>query len=254
MNRRLKTVWWDSDGPCVVMIPTWNERDNIAPLLDELLALPLPLVLLVVDDNSPDGTAEVVRGMAAEHSRVHLLVRQEGRGRGSAGIAGFRRALEMGAAIVVEMDADFSHQPRHLPAMLAALRRCDLVIGSRFVEGGADLDRGWLRRVITRLAGCYVRLILGLSTRDVSSGYRCFRRAALEKLDLDQLQSTGPSVVLEILYRTVLAGFRVVEVPIVFVDRHQGESKLNMRILLQTLLMVACIRFRPQSRHSQRSP
>jgi dolichol-phosphate mannosyltransferase len=224
--------------PCVVVIPTFNERDNIGPLLAELLALPLPLELLVVDDDSPDGTAAVVQAMAEHNPRVHLLLRRGERGRGSAGIAGFKQALAMGAAAIVEMDADFSHHPRHLPAMLEALRGCDVVIGSRFVPGGADLERGRRRQFITRLAGIYVRSVLGIRIRDVSSGFRCFRRKTLESLDFAAILSTGPSVVLELLYRLVLKGWQVCEVPIVFADRRQGQSKLNLRILLQTLLMV----------------
>jgi dolichol-phosphate mannosyltransferase len=227
----------------VVVIPTYNERDNVGPLLADLLALPLPLQLLVVDDDSPDGTATVVRALAADNPRVHLLLRREERGRGSAGIAGFKEALAMGAAVVAEMDADFSHHPRHLPAMLEALRGCDVVLGSRFMPGGADLERGRLRQFLTRLAGIYVRTLLGIRIRDVSSGFRVFRRSVLEQVDLDRMVSTGPSVVLELLYKVVLAGFRVCEVPIVFADRRQGESKLNFGVLLQTLLMVLRLRF-----------
>lgn len=233
----------DALYPCVVVIPTYNERDNIGPLLAELLALSLPIELLVVDDDSPDGTAAVVQDIAAHDPRVHLLLRRDERGRGTAGIAGFQQALAMGAAVVVEMDADFSHHPCHLPAMLAALRSCDVVIGSRFVPGGADLERGRLRQILTRMAGIYVRTLLGIRLRDVSSGFRCFRRKTLEQIDLDHMLSTGPSVVLEILYKVVLAGCRVCEVPIVFADRRQGQSKLNFRVLLQTLLMVLRLRF-----------
>lgn len=227
---------------CVVVIPTYNERENIGPLIEEILTLSLPLVILVVDDDSPDGTAAVVQELSRRHPEVHLLLRIGERGRGSAGIAGFKKALEMGAEVVVEMDADFSHHPRHLPAMLGRIRECDVALGSRFVPGGADLDRGWLRRLITRMAGIYVRAVLGISLRDVSSGFRCFRRRVLEVIDLDRVLSSGPSVVLEVLYKVVLAGFRVCEVPIVFSDRRQGASKLDGKILLATLLMVVRLR------------
>ena len=236
--------WWCGEGACVVVIPTYNERENIAALLDELLALPLPLEVLVVDDDSPDGTAAIVCEIAAVNPRVHLLLRQGERGRGSAGIAGFRQALVMGAAVVVEMDADFSHHPRYLPTMLAALHDCDVVIGSRFVAGGEDLDRGRLRQWITRMAGIYVRTLLGISVRDVSSGYRCFRRQALEHLDFERMLSTGPSLVLEVLYNLTLQKWRFCEVPIVFIDRRRGETKLNLQILFQTLWMVARLRCR----------
>jgi dolichol-phosphate mannosyltransferase len=228
---------------CVVVIPTYNERENIAPLIGELLTLPLPLEILVVDDDSPDGTAEIVRGLAKQHPEVHLLLRTGERGRGTAGIAGFRKALEMGAEVVVEMDADFSHHPRHLPALLGRIRDCDVVLGSRFVPGGADLERGLLRRVISRLAGVYVRTLLGLQVRDATSGFRCFRREVLASLDLDGMVSTGPSLVLEVLYRLTLGGWKICETPIVFRDRSRGESKLRLRILLETLLVVWKIRF-----------
>lgn len=229
---------------CVVVIPTYNERENIGALIEEILEVPLPLEILVVDDDSPDGTAGAVRALSQQHPEVHLLLRTGERGRGSAGVAGFKIALEMGAEVVVEMDADFSHHPRHLPAMLERIRECDLVLGSRFVPGGADLDRGWLRQGITRLAGLYVRTLLGIRIRDVSSGFRCFRREVLERLDLDRLISTGPSVVLEVLYQVVLQGWRVCEIPIIFADRRQGASKLHFGILLETLVMVLRLRAR----------
>lgn len=227
---------------CVVVIPTYNERENIGFLIGELLGLPVDLEILVVDDDSPDGTAAIVEDWAAREPRVHLLWRKGVRGRGSAGVAGFKRALAMGAETVVEMDADYSHHPRYLPAMLDALRQCDVVLGSRFVPGGRDLDRGWGRRCITRAAGTFVRTLLRLELRDVSSGFRCYRREVLEQLDFDQILSTGPSVVLEILYKVVLGGWRVCEIPIVFSDRRQGESKLNFGILLKTLGMVMRLR------------
>lgn len=232
-----------SEERCIVVLPTYNERENIGLLLDELLGLPLSMEILVVDDSSPDGTAGIVEEYAQHYPRVHLLQRTGGRGRGSAGLAGFRQALGMGASIVVEMDADFSHQPRYLPAMLEALHDCDVVVGSRFVPGGADHERGWGRRLVSRLAGAYVRLLLGLKIRDVSSGFRCFRHEVLEQIGLDRMFSTGPSIVLEILYKIVLANFKVCEVPIAFTERRQGESKLNARILLQTLLMVIRLRW-----------
>lgn len=229
---------------CIIVIPTYNERDNIGPLIAELLALPLSLEILVVDDDSPDGTAGVVREWIVREPRVHLLSRVGKRGRGTAGVAGFKKALEMKAEIVIEMDADFSHHPRHLPEMIDAVRGCDVVIGSRFMPGGADFDRGWVRRCITRLAGLMVRALLGLEQRDVSSGFRCFRRSVLEQLDFDQMLSTGPSVVLEVLYKVVRGGWRVCEIPIIFSDRRQGVSKLNFGILMQTLIMVVRLRGR----------
>lgn len=234
-----------SEQRCIVVLPTYNERDNIGPLLEELLGLPLSLAILVVDDSSPDGTAEVVREYARRYPHIHLLQRTGERGRGTAGIAGFKRALELGAAIIVEMDADFSHQPRHLSAMLAALHDCDVVIGSRFIPGGTDHERSRGRQLVSHLACAYVRLLLGLKVRDVSSGFRVFRRTVLADVGLDDLRSKGPSLVLELLYRVVRQGWRICEVPIEFRERRHGKSKLDSWILLQTLFMVAKIRCKP---------
>lgn len=232
----------------ITMIPTYNERANIGRLIEAILALKVPgheLHVLVVDDNSPDGTSQLVASIAAAEPRVKLMTRTGARGRGSAGIAGFKEALALGADFVVELDADFSHDPKYLPAILeAADKGADVVIGSRFVKGGADNDRGFHRQAITRAAGVYVRSVLRVKVRDVSSGYRCFTRKALESVDLDSLVSTGPSIVLELLYKCAVRGMQLVEVPIVFIDRRAGETKLNFPLLVKTLLMVLKIRFR----------
>jgi len=222
-----------------VMIPTYNERENIGNLIREILNLKIPdLHVVVVDDNSPDGTSEIVKNLAKEHPEVELLLRTTGRGRGSAGIAGFKYALEHGADYVVEMDADFSHHPKYIPSFLEAIQEADMVIGSRFVGGGKDVNRGIVRRVITFLAGVYVRLLLGLRIKDVSSGYRCFKKKVLKAIELDSMISTGPSIVSEVFYRVHLKGFSIREIPIEFADRTHGETKLNYTILIKTLLMV----------------
>ena len=222
-----------------VMIPTYNERENIGNLIREILDLKIPdLHIVVVDDNSPDGTAEVVKNLSTKHPDVELLLRTTGKGRGSAGIAGFKYALERGADCVVEMDADFSHHPKYIPSFLQAIQEADMVIGSRFIGGGKDINRGIARRIITFLAGIYVRILLGLKIRDVSSGYRCFKRKVLEAIELDSLISTGPSIVSEVFYRAHLKGFSIREIPIEFADRTHGETKLNYTILIKTLLMV----------------
>ncbi len=221
------------------MIPTYNERENIGNLIQEILNLNIPdLHIVVVDDNSPDGTSEVVRNLSGKHPEVELLLRTMERGRGSAGIAGFKYALDRGADAVIEMDADFSHHPKYIPRLLEALQDADLVIGSRFIRGGKDVKRGIARRVITLLAGIYVRVILGLKIRDVSSGYRCFKRKVLEAIELDSVISTGPSIVSEVFYRAHLKGFSIREIPIEFEDRQHGQTKLNYKILIKTLLMV----------------
>jgi dolichol-phosphate mannosyltransferase len=207
----------------VVMIPTYNEAGNVEALVREILALPLPDVrVLVVDDDSPDGTAELVRAMAAADPRVGLLLRTKRRGRGAAGIDGFKAALEQGADFVVEMDGDFSHQPRFIPALVAAAGEADAAIGSRFVPGGSDSDRSVVRRAV----------------RDVSSGFRCFPRRSLLAVDPDDLVSTGPSVVLEVLYKLTLRGAVLREVPIEFIDRRAGKTKLSALTLVETLVMA----------------
>ncbi len=224
----------------VVMIPTYNEAENIQVLIREILALPAAddLHVLVVDDDSPDGTAELVQAMAGDDPRAHVLIRKKRRGRGAAGIDGFKTALALGADLVVEMDGDFSHQPRFIPALLAEMERCDVAIGSRFIIGAADFNRSFGRRMITWFVGRFIRLRFRTSIRDVSSGFRCFKRQILEKLGLDDLVSVGPSIVLEILYKLILMDASIREVPIVFVDRRKGQTKLSGRTLIKTLLMA----------------
>jgi len=228
----------------VVMIPTYNEGENIGGLVQDILALPIEdsLTVLVVDDDSPDGTGGVVTDIGSRDPRVRLFLRKEKRGRGLAGIAGFREALDLGAEYIVEMDGDGSHQPVFIPTLLDAARRQDLVLGSRFVPGGKDADRPPHRRLVTFLVRHFIRRLFSVPVRDVSSGFRCFRREVLEKVGLDGLISTGPSVVLEILYKAHRLGFRIEEVPIVFIDRKKGKTKLTALILWRTLLMAIRIK------------
>ena len=224
----------------VAMIPTYNEAENILDLVAAVLAVPLAadLHVLVADDDSPDGTGRLVEALSAADPRVHALVRRKRRGRGTGGIDGFRAALALGADLIVEMDGDFSHQPRHIPDLVAAARDFDLVLGSRFVPGGKDAGRGLHRRVITFFVRSFIRRLYGLPVRDVSSGFRCFRRRVLEAVDLDDLISVGQSIVLEILYKAHLLGFSIGEIPIEFIDRKRGETKLDLLALLETLLMA----------------
>lgn len=222
-----------------VMIPTYNEKENIGNLILEILNLKIPdLHIVIVDDNSPDGTSAIVKELSGKYPEVELFLRTTGRGRGSAGIAGFKYALEHGADYIVEMDADFSHHPRYIPHLLNAVQDADMVIGSRCISGGKDVNRGAVRRIITLLAGIYVKVLLRLKIRDVSSGYRCFKRKVLEAIDLDSMVSTGPSIVSEVFYRAHLKGFSITEIPIEFMDRIHGQTKLNSMILIKTLLMV----------------
>jgi dolichol-phosphate mannosyltransferase len=233
----------------VIMIPTYNEAGTIEPLIQEILDLRLAydLCVLVVDDDSPDGTGDLVGRLASRDGRVRLLSRKGGRGRGSAGIEGFKTALSLKPDYIMEMDGDGSHQPRFIPALLRRAGKDDLVLGSRFVRGGQDADRPFHRRLITWLVRNFLRRLFHLPVSDVSSGFRCFRREILEKIGLDSLVSTGPSIVLETLCRAYLLGFRIAEVPIVFVDRKKGRTKLTPGILLKTLLLTFKIKRRFQA-------
>ncbi len=233
----------------VIVIPTYNEIENIERLITEITSLPLNLEILVVDDNSPDGTAKAVERMAAQNKRVHLLLRTGERGRGSAGIAGFKKALAMNADYIMEMDADFSHHPQFIPDFLEQIKHYDVVLGSRFVRGGKDVDRGVVRQVITTLANLYVRMVLQVHIKDCTSGYRCFRREALAGLPWETMTSTGPSIVQEVLYHCYLRGYSFKEIPIIFIDRRQGESTLNWKILFAGFLMV--LKLRSQLKHKQ---
>ncbi len=236
-----------------VMLPTYNEAENIGPLIAALLALDLPeLNVLVVDDDSPDGTGVLAQEMSQRDPRVHALLRRKRRGRGFAGADGFKWCLEAGAERILEMDADFSHHPRHIPEMIRALDNADVVLGSRFAPGGADVDRSPVRKVITKLAGLYVRRLLDLNhIRDVSSGFRLFRRQVIADMDPENLFSAGPPIVTEVLYKAACLGYRIVESPIQFEDRRKGQTKLDYVTLLESLVMVLRLR---QMRRSGRLP
>lgn len=233
----------------VCTVPTFNEAGNIVRLCRELVALGETFEVLVVDDQSPDGTPDLVAALAQEEPRVHLLLRRSDPGRGRSGRDGFVRALEMGADVVVEMDADFSHQPRYIPPMIAMLRGAEggpgygLVLGSRGVSGGQDADRGLFRRGLTKLANLYIRLLLSVPVRDCNSGFRVWDRATLERIRVGETFSVGPAIVQELLYKTARAGLRIGEFPILFVDRTEGESTLTFRKLLSGYLTVLKLRW-----------
>ena len=227
----------------MAMVPTYNEAPNIENLLREILSQGPDIGAVVVDDNSPDGTAAIVERLRQEDPQVHLILRKEERGRGTAGIVGFQYALNLGVDLIVEMDADFSHQPSYIPYFIGQMEGCDLLIGSRLVEGGGERGRHFLRKWITRLANAYIRIALGLLVRDCTSGFRIFRRAVLQAIDLDQIMSTGPSVVEEVLYKTYKRGFRIKEIPYILEERKAGESTFNRKIMLNALLMMIKIRW-----------
>jgi dolichol-phosphate mannosyltransferase len=223
----------------LVIIPTYNEIENIDALLTRLMALPFGLDVLVVDDHSPDGTAEVVRGWAARESRVHLLERAGKLGLGSAYREGFRYALDQGAEYIFEMDADFSHDPAAIGSFLEAAAGADLVLGSRYLNGKASVVNWPIDRLILSYsANLYTRVITGLPVHDATGGYKCFRRRALESIRLDKVQSDGYSFQIEMSFKCWKKGFKIREIPIVFVDRTAGQSKMNRRIIWEAAWMV----------------
>jgi dolichol-phosphate mannosyltransferase len=228
----------------MAMVPTYNEALNIGPLLREILGQGPDLGAVVVDDNSPDGTAAIVKRLREEDPRVHLILRMNERGRGTAGIAGFKYAVAQGVDFIIEMDADFSHQPSYIPFFLSQMDDCDLLIASRLVEGGGEKGRHFLRKMITRSANAYIRLILGVPVRDCTSGYRVFRRQVLESIELDQLMAVGPPIVEEVLFKAYRRGFRIKEVPYILEERKAGESTFNRKIMLNALMMMPKIRWR----------
>ena len=227
----------------LVTLPTYNEAGNILPLIDDLLALRPDISVVVIDDDSPDGTWRLVREKVATTDRVFLIHRTEERGRGSAGVAGFKFAVQKKADLVVEMDADYSHHPRFLPELINAAQNADVVIGSRLVKDGGEIGRSLVRTWITHLANFYIRIVLGIKIRDCTSGYRVFRRKVLEEIDLDTLESNGPAIVQEVLIRCKRKGFKMVEVPIIFEERRRGTSTFNTRIMLAGLWAVLKFRF-----------
>jgi dolichol-phosphate mannosyltransferase len=230
----------------LVTVPTFNEAENIEALVEALYGLKVRgLEVLVVDDPGSDGTSAIVEELIAGglYSGLRLMTRKGPAGRGWAGRDGFVEALALGADYIVEMDADFSHQPRHIPELLAAVKDCDMVVGSRFVGGGADQDRGLLRRVITRVANAFAGSLLGLPVLDCNSGFRAFSRKAMEAIRPETLESRGPSIVHEVLVRARDAGLKVKEVPIEFVDRRKGDSKLDFQRLAAGYWWVLKARF-----------
>jgi dolichol-phosphate mannosyltransferase len=230
----------------VVMIPTYNEAGNIGSLISRLLALGLASCeILVVDDKSPDGTGEIVADLATRDPRIHLLSRPGPRGRGYAGRDGFILALEMGADCIVEMDGDGSHDPALLPLLLDPIIRsqADVVIGSRYVAGGGVEGREWFRDIISGWARGYIRIILGISVSDPTSGYRIFGREALKKIKPETLTARDPFIVTEVLYRCHRAGLRIKEVPIIFRQREKGVSKLSSTVLAAYLFRVWKLKF-----------
>jgi dolichol-phosphate mannosyltransferase len=226
----------------VICLPTYNERENLEPITEAILAATPEVDVLVIDDGSPDGTGVLADELAAREPRVHVLHRARKEGLGKAYLAGFDWALARGYALVLEMDADFSHDPRYLPALIAKAGEADLVLGSRYVAGGGTVNWGLGRRLLSRGGSLYARTILGVSVRDLTGGFKCFRREVLEAIDLPTVECSGYAFQIELTYRTLRRGFRVAEVPIVFTDRRVGQSKMSRRIVLEAIRKVWTIR------------
>ena len=237
------------DGTAWLILPTYNEAENIEAIVaaagEALAGAPcVEYRVLIVDDGSPDGTGEIADRLAAEHAWVEVLHRSTKEGIGPAYLAGFAHALEQGAAYVMEMDSDFSHDPADLRRLLGAIADgADLALGSRYVTGGGVRDWGLLRRVVSEGGSTYARMVLGLRVRDLTGGFKCFRREVLEAIHFDSVRSQGYAFQVELTYRAVRAGFHVVEVPIVFRDRQRGTSKMSWRIAAEAMWLVPGLRY-----------
>jgi dolichol-phosphate mannosyltransferase len=233
-----------------LILPTYNEAENVQAIVAaaaEVLAKAAPegFRILIVDDGSPDGTGRLADEMAAEHDWLRVLHRTEKNGIGPAYLAGFRHALDAGAGYAMEMDSDFSHDPADLARLLAAVKGgADLALGSRYVPGGGVTEWGLLRRFISEGGSTYARLVLGLKVRDLTGGFKCFRREVLEAIHFDGVRSQGYAFQVELTYRAVQAGFEIVEVPIVFRDRQRGTSKMSWRIAAEAMWLVPLLRFK----------
>ncbi len=222
----------------IVVIPTYNEKDNVSRLADSVLSQHGDIQILFVDDRSPDGTGLIIDELVSDNNRIHVLHRAGKLGLGSAYREGFKVALSMGADYIVEMDADFSHDPAVLAEFFTAMDDNDLVIGSRYLNGVSVVNWPIRRLILSYFASAYTRWITGLSLRDCTSGFKCFRRSALESIDIDNVKSDGYSFQIEMNYRCMEKGLRIAEIPIIFIDRHAGSSKMSRRIVVEAIFMV----------------
>jgi dolichol-phosphate mannosyltransferase len=230
------------DVRITVCLPTYDERENLEPMVRALGEQGVSV--LVIDDSSPDGTGELADRLAAELENVEVLHRKTKEGLGPAYLAGFRHALAGGAELILEMDADFSHDPNDVPRLIESAGRADIVLGSRYVEGGSIRNWGRLRRLVSAGGSGYARRVLGVQVHDLTGGFKCFRREVLETIDLDAITSRGYAFQIETTYRALRAGFRVVEIPIAFVDRERGGSKMSRGIVLEAIWRVPMLRLR----------
>lgn len=227
----------------LVIVPTYNEAGNITKLIPQILAQDSRIDVLVVDDNSPDGTGECVKKLSSNNPRIFLIERPSKLGLGTAYVTGFRFALEKGYTLIFEMDADFSHDPKELPRFIEASKEYDLVLGSRYVSGVNVVNWPLSRLLLSVFANRYTRWITGLPVKDATGGYKCFRRCVLESIDLDAIRSDGYSFQIEMTFKAWKKGFRIKEIPIVFVDRNTGVSKMSSHIVWEAVWMVWKLRF-----------
>ena len=231
-------------NPALVIIPTYNERENLGPISAAVLKADPRVDILVVDDNSPDGTGQFADELAAKEPRIKVLHREKKQGLGRAYLHAFRWALGHQYQYVIEMDADFSHDPRYLPGLIdTAVSGADIALGSRYVPGGGTVNWGVSRQILSQGGSLYARTILGVKVRDLTGGFKCFNRRVLEAIDLDAVQSSGYAFQIELTYRALKKGFTVKEVPIVFEDRRVGQSKMSRKIFLEAITMVWKLRF-----------
>jgi dolichol-phosphate mannosyltransferase len=237
----------------LVVVPTYNERENLPPLAQRLMSLSAKVDILVVDDNSPDGTGKIADELSAKNPAIHVLHRTQKDGLGRAYIAGFKWALEHGFEFIFELDGDFSHNPDDIPMFLEAAQNAELVLGSRYMNGIRVINWPLSRLMLSKSAAKYVQLITGMPFTDPTGGYKCFRRRALEALNLDDVRSNGYSFQIEMTHRLWRQGMRVVEVPIVFTDRFQGHSKMSGHIVREALIMVWRLFFQNGMRRKPRS-
>jgi dolichol-phosphate mannosyltransferase len=226
----------------LAMVPTYNEKDNIRDLINDILSLDESIGVVVVDDDSPDGTSDIVESMRQNEPRIHLITRKDEKGRGTAGIKGLLYAVDQGVEYVVEMDADYSHHPKYIPDLIEAMKEFDVSLGSRAIEGGKETGRNFVRIGITQFAGWFIRMLMGVDVKDCTSGFRCFKAEVLKSIGLEKMVSVGPSIVEEILYACHLGGFKIKEIPIIFEDRTRGESTKTLGQYIETMARIAQFR------------
>ncbi len=222
----------------IIIIPTYNESENVERLVDAIEGIQPDINLLFVDDNSPDGTADLIKNLQQKKQNIHILEREKKQGLGRAYIAGFKVALEKGFQYIFEMDADFSHNPAEIPNFLKAMENHDLVLGSRYIKGVNVVNWPLKRLLLSYFANMYTRVITGLPIQDATGGFKCFRRTVLETIDLDKIKTNGYGFQIELTFAAWKSGFRIVEIPIIFIDREFGESKLSKKIMWEAVFLV----------------